>query len=88
VRTFRVTAGDQVDESIGAALAPWQQFTFGFTALSGPTLVEFVNFRTAFSLNNVSVAGSAAIPTTGARGAARHRALALLGSCSRNGVGA
>lgn len=41
---------------------PWQQFPFGFTALSGPRLPEVVNFRAAFSLENVPVVEIAAIP--------------------------
>jgi hypothetical protein len=88
VGSFRVTAGDLVNEYISAAPAPWQQFTFGFTALSGSTLLEFVNFRTAFSLDDVSVVEIAAIPEPAPAMLLGIGLLALLYARTRKGMGA
>jgi len=85
--TFRVTAGDLVNEYISAAAAPWRQFTFEFTALSGSTLLEFVNFRTGFSLDDVSVVEIAAIPEPAPAALLGIGLLALLGARTRKGTG-
>ena len=85
---FRVTAGDLVNEYISSAPAPWQRFTFDFTALSDSTLLEFVNFRAAFSLDDVSVVEIAAIPEPGPVAVLGIGVFALLCSRARKGKGA
>lgn len=62
VGTFRVTAANLVNEYISATPSSWRQFAFDFIALSDSTLLEFVNLRTGFSLDDVSVVEIAAIP--------------------------
>ncbi|HEX8886684.1 MAG TPA: hypothetical protein VF797_19525 [Noviherbaspirillum sp.] len=74
-----------MNETISATPAPWQQFTFGFTALSGSALLEFVSFGAAFSLDHVSVVEIAAIPEPAPAALLGIGLLSLLYSRTRKG---
>lgn len=65
--TFRVTAGDLVNEFRNTNVTnfislPWRQFTFDFIAPSDATLLSFSNTGAGFSLDDVSVVEIAPIP--------------------------
>lgn len=76
--TFRVTAGDFVYEHVNTLINPWTQFTFDFTASSNSALLEFMNFRDGFTLDDVSVIEIAPIPEPAPTALLGLGALALL----------